>query len=214
MSNFIAHALRNTPDIIIPGEVRTPEEFFQMNRALKTGHRVLTTFHATDGADAVERMANELATLGGSVNDYLSSITHSIDIVVSQKKLDDGNRHVMSIEELTGRIDEYGKAETKVLFKFELTGEIERDPVTGKTVEIKGVFKQCNPISDSLVQNFFEAGISKEELAPFLTVDNDTPYVSKLSGGYTEDALDDEAINEIVGQTQDGYDDLWGSVGN
>ena len=53
MSNFIAHTLRNTPDVVIPGEVRTPDEFYQMSRVLKTGHRVLTTWHALDGADAV-----------------------------------------------------------------------------------------------------------------------------------------------------------------
>lgn len=208
MSNFIAHALRNTPDVIIPGEVRTPEEFFQMNRALKTGHRVLTTFHATDGADAVERMANELSTLGGSVNDYLSSITHSIDIIVSQEKLDDGNRRVMAIEELTGRLNEYGKAETRVLFRYVLTGDIEKDPITGKVLNIGGYFEQVSPLSDGMVQKFFKAGISREELKPFLEVDNKTEYKSQVSGGYDGGmGIDDDALDEILGRTEfKGYD--------
>ena len=77
MANLIAHTLRNTPDVIIPGEVRTPAEFFQVNRALKTGHRVLSTLHAYDGSDAVSRIATELATLGGNVNDYALSIASS-----------------------------------------------------------------------------------------------------------------------------------------
>lgn len=200
MANFIAHALRNTPDVIIPGEVRTPEEFFQMNRALKTGHRVLTTFHATDGADAVERMATELATLGGSVTDYLSSITHSIDIVVSQKKLDDGNRHVMAIEELTGKVDEFGKAETRILFRYRLTGETERDPETGKVTRIVGIFEQVNPISDSLMQKFFEAGISINELQPFLNVDNKSEYTPVTQSSYTGQEIDQQAFEEISNQ--------------
>lgn len=211
MANFIAHALRNTPDVIIPGEVRTPEEFFQMNRALKTGHRVLTTFHATDGADAVERMATELATLGGSVTDYLSSITHSIDIVVSQKKLDDGNRHVMAIEELTGKVNEFGKAETRVLFRYRLTGEMIRDPETGKLKKIEGVFEQVNPISEELKQKFFEAGISLDELKPFLTVNNDDDYKPTSESSYTGQEIDQQAIDEISSQFNplDAYDDSY-----
>lgn len=207
MANFIAHALRNTPDVIIPGEVRTPEEFFQMNRALKTGHRVLTTFHATDGADAVERMATELATLGGSVTDYLSSITHSIDIVVSQMKLDDGNRHVMAIEELTGRVDEYGKAETRVLFRFKLSGKTEKDE-NGKTINIDGNFEQVSPISDSMVQKFFAAGISRDELAPFLTVSNaDEEYEPTTKSSYTGTEVDNDAVADIIGQHDTAFND-------
>ncbi len=168
MAHFMEHALRNTPDVIIPGEVRTPAEFFQMNRALKTGHRVLTTFHASNGPDAVDRMATELSTLGGSIRDYANSIASSVDIVVSQMKLDDGSRHVMSVEELTGRMREDGLAETKVLFRYTLTGEVEKDPKTGKTKRIVGYFEQVEPISDKLVQKFYAAGITKEELQPFL----------------------------------------------
>lgn len=167
MANMIAHTLRNTPDVIIPGEVRTPQEFFQMNRALKTGHRVLSTFHASDGADAIERMATELATLGGSIQDYAASLTKSIDIVVSQMKLDDGTRHVMAIEELTGRVDASGTAETKVLFRYVLTGQVDKD-ANGKTTKIHGYFEQVSAISPELTQRFYMAGISKEELAPFL----------------------------------------------
>ena len=169
MANMIAHTLRNTPDVIIPGEVRTPPEFFQMNRALKTGHRVLSTFHAYDGPDALDRMATELSTLGGSIADYTKSLAQSLDIIVSQRKLEDGNRHVMTIEELTGEIAPNGLAETKILFRFVLTGEVDKDPKTGKTELIHGYFEQVSPISDKLVQKFYAAGISKDELLEFMT---------------------------------------------
>lgn len=167
MANFMAHALRNTPDVIIPGEVRTPEEFFQMNRALKTGHRVLTTFHASNGPDAVDRMATELSTLGGSIQDYANSIANSVDIVVSQMKLDDGSRHVMAVEELTGRMKEDGLAETRTLFRYKLTGEVSIDEETGKK-KIHGYFEQVEPISEKLIQKFYVAGITREELEPFI----------------------------------------------
>ena len=169
MSNMIAHTLRNTPDVIIPGEVRTPAEFFQMNRALKTGHRVLSTLHAYDGSDAVSRIATELATLGGNVNDYALSIASSLDIAVSQRKLADGSRRIMSIEEYTGKILEDGTAETRVLFRYRLTGKVDKDEF-GKLKHIHGYFEQVNPISDSLIQKFFSAGISIDELSDFINV--------------------------------------------
>ena len=168
MANMIAHTLRNTPDVVIPGEVRTPPEFFQMNRALKTGHRVLSTFHAYDGPDAIDRMATELSTLGGSIADYTKSLASSIDIIVSQRKLDDGSRHVMTVEELTGRVLDNGLAETHRLFEFVLTGEVVRDE-NGKSKEIKGYFQRSSAISKSLIQKFYTAGVTKDELAEFVT---------------------------------------------
>lgn len=168
MANMIAHTLRNTPDVIIPGEVRTPTEFFQMNRALKTGHRVLSTFHAYDGKDAIDRMATELSTLGGSIQDYIGSLCKSIDLVVSQRKLEDGSRHVMKIEELTGKVTEDGSAETRILFRFVLTGNVKKDG--DKVLKIDGYFEQVNPISEGMLQKFYSAGISKDELTDFINV--------------------------------------------
>lgn len=185
MANMLAHTLRNTPEVIVPGEVRTPQEFFQMNRALKTGHRVLSTFHASDGADAIERMATELATLGGSIQDYAASLTKSIDIVVSQMKLEDGTRHVMAIEELTGRLDDNGKAETRVLFRYVLTGEVDKDS-TGRVTKIHGYFEQVSPIGNDLVQRFYMAGISRTELKQFLhpadQIEGQTNLPSQIGG--------------------------------
>ena len=167
MANLIAHTLRNTPDVIVPGEVRTPEEFFQMNRALKTGHRVLTTWHASDGADAIDRAATELSSLGGSTTEYAKSLANSFDIIVTQKKLGDGSRKVMAIEELTGRLID-GRAETKILFQYKLTGKADKD-ADGKVLKIYGYFEQVNPISERLQQRFYEVGITKDEIAKFLT---------------------------------------------
>lgn len=194
MANMIAHTLRNTPDVIVPGEVRTPAEFFQMNRALKTGHRVLSTMHAYDGGDAVSRIATELATLGGSVQDYASSIASSLDIAVSQRKLADGTRHVMSIEEYTGRIKEDGTAETSVLFRFKLTGQVDKDE-NGNIKKIHGYFEQVNPISEGLIQKFFTAGISRDELKDYINVPEQLEGESNLPSlrsKVTKNLIDDD----------------------
>lgn len=167
MANMIAHTLRNTPDVIIPGEVRTPDEFYQMNRALKTGHRVLTTWHALDGPDAIDRASTELSTIGGSPQDHARSLANSFDIIVSQQKIGDGSRKVMKVEELTGRIID-GRAEARTLFEFVLTGDSEKDPVTGKIKKIYGYFQQVNAISDKLVQSFYSVGVSKHEIESYV----------------------------------------------
>lgn len=169
MANMIAHTLRNTPDVIIPGEIRTADEFYQANRALKTGHRLLTTWHAYDGADAIDRAATELSTMGGNVLDHARSLANSFDIIVTQRKLGDGSRKVMAIEELTGRLIE-GRAETVKLFEFILTGEADKDPKTGRVTKIYGYFQQSNPISDKLMQAFYSVGITKEELDEFVNI--------------------------------------------
>lgn len=167
MANMIAHTLRNTPDVIIPGEVRTPDEFYQMNRALKTGHRVLTTWHALDGPDAIDRAATELSTVGGSPLDHARSLANSFDIVVSQQKIGDGSRKVMKVEELTGKLID-GRAEAKTLFEYILTGDSEKDPVTGRVKKIYGYFQQVNPISEKLVQYFYSVGVSRDELESYI----------------------------------------------
>ena len=180
MSNMIAHVLRNTPDVVVPGEVRTAAEFAQVDRVLKTGHRVLTTLHAYDGADAIARMSTELATNGGSIKDFATSLANSLDIVVSCRKLGDGSRKVMAIEELTGELDARGRAITRVLFQFRLTGETDVDPETGKLLKIHGYFEQVNPISERLTEKFYSTGISKEEIAEYTKKVETIPGESNL----------------------------------
>ena len=179
MANMIAHTLRNTPDVIVPGEVRTPHEFYQMNRALKTGHRVLTTWHALDGADAIDRGSTELATIGGSTSEHARSLAQSFDIIISQQKLGDGSRKVMKVEEITGRMID-GRAETSTLFEFVLTGKTDKDPVTGKILKIHGYFQQVNPLSEKLVQLFYSVGVTREEIDKFIHVPEVRPDGTNL----------------------------------
>ena len=169
MSNLISHALRNTPDVIIPGEMRTPQEFAEANRGLKTGHRLLSTFHADNAQDGIVRFATEVSSLGGvSGSELKQELALSIDLIVSQVKLEDGKRRVMEIAELTGNILPNGLPEINMIFKFEVTGESEEDPVSHAVTKIHGEFKYCNPISDKLRDKFYIAGVNKSVLWEFL----------------------------------------------
>ena len=51
-------AMRQTPDVIVVGEMRDPETMRIALAAAETGHLVLATVHATDAAAAVSRIAD------------------------------------------------------------------------------------------------------------------------------------------------------------
>lgn len=210
MANMIAHTLRNTPDVIVPGEVRTPEEFYQMNRGLKTGHRVLSTWHALDGADAIDRGASELATIGGSILEHARSLASSFDIIVSQRKLGDGRRKVMAIEELTGKLID-GRAETVTLFEFKLTGDADKDE-DGNVTKIHGYFQQVNPISEKLVQAFYSVGVTRDELKSYIDVpklkENTSNLKSQEQISVSSSIKADEEIDNDFFKISDDFSDL------
>lgn len=168
MEHLLALALRHSPDIIFPGELRLATEFSQVYKALKFDQRIISTFHASDANDALNRWASELASLGGNMMDYLQSLATSIDLVVSQNRLDDKKRRVTGIEEVTGRILDGGVVDVNKIAGFEFSGEVKRDPATGKLLEICGQYKDNGKISQKLLQKFYAAGISKEDLADFI----------------------------------------------
>ena len=153
----------------------------------------MTTWHATDGPDAIDRASTELSTLGGSTLDHARSLAQSFDIIVSQAKLGDGSRRVMGIEELTGRLVD-GRAETVKLFEFVLTGESIKDPLTGEIKDIKGYFQQCNPISKKLIQKFYSVGIAKQELAPFL----ESPVITEGKSNLASQQKKETSVEDFI----------------
>jgi len=48
--------VRQDPDVILVGEIRDPETALEALRASQTGHLVLSTIHANDAIDAVQRL--------------------------------------------------------------------------------------------------------------------------------------------------------------
>lgn len=166
MANLISNTLRATPEVIIVGESRAPEEFEQLQRASMTGHRVLSTFHADDEYDAVNRFASELSSAtGSSLSEAKASACRTMDIIITQYRFGNGERRIMSISETIGFKD--GEPIFNNIFEYRLTGEVEIDPRNGLKRSI-GEFRYNNPISEKLEQTFYKAGISRDELLPFL----------------------------------------------
>lgn len=160
--NLISHSLRNSGDIIIPGEIRRAGEIEQAMRAAKTGHRLLSTLHAEGMEDAFLRCASEMATLGGSQIEHLRSIAKNIDIVIALKRLHDGTRKIMSIEESMG-ISPSGEVLVNKIYDYKFTGNADYDE-QGNLQKIHGYFQYTNPISDNLKQKFYSVGITPAQL--------------------------------------------------
>lgn len=167
MPNLISNTLRATPEVIIVGESRAPQEFEQLQRAAMTGHRVLSTFHAEDDYDAVSRFASELsAATGSSLSEAKASACRSMNIVITQYRFGNGDRRIMSITEILGFED--GEPVFNRIFEYKLTGEVIDDPKKPGLKKSVGKFLFSNPISERLEQMFYKAGISRDELRPFL----------------------------------------------
>lgn len=165
MENLISNSLRATPEIIVVGEARAASEFFQLNRAMRTGHKTLGTYHAEDAADALGRFATELSSISNATySESLRLVSDTIDIVISQFKFPDGSRKVMEISEICGS-DEIGKPIINTLFEYSLNGKTEKTEDGRKRV--LGEFKQTGILSGRLQKMFFKAGVDMEEIEEF-----------------------------------------------
>jgi pilus assembly protein CpaF len=102
--DLVRNSLRMRPDRIIIGEVRGPEAL-DMLQAMNTGHEgSLTTIHANDTRDALNRL-EMMVTMAGFemplpvIRNYIGS---ALRIVVQLARLKGGMRKVMRISELVG----------------------------------------------------------------------------------------------------------------
>lgn len=177
MANLISNALRSTPEVILIGEAREPEEFEQIQRAMRTGHKTLGTFHALDARDAVERFADEITTTGDTMAS-IRNVCNSIDVVVSQFKFENGDRKIMEIAEILG-VDEKGEPKINTLFEYQFTGEIEPDE-NGK-MKVLGLHKQVGYMSQNMQNSLFKVGIPFSEIAEFCSDDDIQEYKNRQS---------------------------------
>lgn len=168
MATFISNSLRATPDVIIVGESREAEEFYQILRAMRTGHQVMGTFHAEDAVDGVGRFATEI-TMSGSMgySEALRLVADTIDIIIAQYRFADGKRRVMEISEVLG-VNNEGKVQVNKLFEFKLSGETRK--AENGMIEVLGKFEQVGTISEKLQRAFYKAGVSRSEIEEFMTI--------------------------------------------
>ncbi|MFZ5949126.1 MAG: CpaF family protein, partial [Candidatus Rifleibacteriota bacterium] len=117
--DLVRNALRMRPDRIIVGECRGAEAL-DMLQAMNTGHDgSLTTLHANSPRDALARLETMVLMAGVDLplRAIREQIASSVNIVVQNGRLADGNRKLLEVVEVTGIEDTIIKTQT--IFKFQ-----------------------------------------------------------------------------------------------
>lgn len=121
--DLVINALRMRPERIIIGECRGGETL-DLLQAMNTGHDgSMSTLHANGPREAVSRMETMCMMAGMDLPLLVirNQIASSVDLIVQQSRLDDGQRKVTSITEIQGM-----EGDTIVLqeiFKLEILGK-------------------------------------------------------------------------------------------
>ncbi|MDA1053210.1 MAG: CpaF family protein [Planctomycetota bacterium] len=128
---LVRNSLRMRPDRILVGEVRGAEAL-DMLQAMNTGHEgALTTIHANDTRDALQRLEMMVAMTGYAlpIDVVRQYICAGIKLVVHVSRLKGGARRVTRISEIVG--SDGGAYQLKDVFGFEQTGLDKRNAAVG-----------------------------------------------------------------------------------
>ncbi len=102
--DLVKNCLRMRPDRVILGEVRGAEAM-DMLQAMNTGHDgSLATLHANTPRDAIGRLENmvSMAGLKLPISTIRTQIASAVDVILQLERMEDGSRHVTSIQEIQG----------------------------------------------------------------------------------------------------------------
>ena len=131
---LLRNSLRMRPDRIILGEVRGAE-VLDMLQAMNTGHDgSMTTIHANSPRDAITRLEHMLGMAGMQTDarSMRQQIAAALTVVIQVSRLSDGQRKVISLQEITGM--EGDVITMQEIFKFEQTGLTDEARVQGRFV--------------------------------------------------------------------------------
>ena len=130
--DLVRNSLRMRPERIVIGEVRGGEAL-DMLQAMNTGHDgSLTTIHANSPRDALGRIENMVFMTGIAflISALRAQIASAINIVLQISRLEDGQRRLVSIQEINGM--EGDIITMSELFTFQREGVDEDGKVLGK----------------------------------------------------------------------------------
>jgi pilus assembly protein CpaF len=130
--DLVRNSLRMRPERIIIGEVRGGEAL-DMLQAMNTGHDgSITTIHANAPRDALSRIENMVSMAGVNfpINALRSQISSAINIVLQIARLEDGQRKLVSVQEINGM--EGDIITMSEMFTFQREGMDENGMVIGK----------------------------------------------------------------------------------
>ncbi|MEQ6391247.1 ATPase, T2SS/T4P/T4SS family [Bacillaceae bacterium S4-13-58] len=157
---LLKNVLRQNPSRIIVGESRGPEALLMLE-ILNTGHPGYSTIHANNAPDAVDRLIMLCLRAGIKLDREIIGkwVTKVFDVIVFQRKMDDGVRRIVEMIELKDFVNDnviYNR-----LYTFEETNiEIEDGLVT----HIDGEHKRDGHLSQDSVRRILKMGVEKEKI--------------------------------------------------
>jgi pilus assembly protein CpaF len=140
--DLVKNALRMRPDRIVVGEVRG-DEVLDMLQAMNTGHEgSMTTIHSNGPRDALHRMENLVLMSGHALPDKAirEQISSALDLMVHVSRLADGQRKLLSVQEILGM--EGPVVTMQEIFRFVATGVDAEGRVRGH-FEATGMVPKC-----------------------------------------------------------------------
>ncbi len=161
MGDLIKGSLRYHPNLIVPAEVRDGA-VLQAMTAGRTGHTILTSFHADGAKDSYSRLLSMCHMTDTKVSDerLLEDCISAWPVIAYQRQLKDHSRKIMEIFEATGQ--ESGHVTGNFLYRFVIERTV-RDG-RGHVVKVEGHHEKTGDISPRLYRRLLDNGASAELL--------------------------------------------------
>lgn len=147
--NALKHALRQSPDVILIGEMRDAETIKTALTAAETGHLILATLHTIDACQAVDRIVDSFQ--GEKQQQIRSQLSMCLQGVVAQILLprSDGQGQILAVE-----VMKVNQA-IKTAIRNGKTAQIYSSIQTGKTYGMQTM--------DNSLKALYNAGLVKYE---------------------------------------------------
>ena len=171
MQDLTKDALRYHPNLIVPAEVRDGAVYQAMS-AGRTGHTILTSFHADSARDSYRRLVSmcHMADVNQSDDTLLTDCITAWPIIIFAKQLKDNTRKITEIFEATGHKD--GRVIGNTLYRFVVEDTI-RDG-RGHVIKVEGHHERVGCISPALYLRLRDNGATDQfvkHLFPEATVE-------------------------------------------
>lgn len=185
----LKNSLRQAPDVIMVGEIRSSDTMDYANAFAETGHLCLSTIHANNANQTMDRMINFFSE--DRREQLLVDLSLNLKAVVAQRLIPkkDGSGSVVAVE---------------VLLNTPLVADLIEK---GRVSELKDVMKRSRELGmqtfDQAVYDLYKTGeISYEEALKNADSINEVRLMIKL-GSETCELPDDEDIEDLAIQNED-----------
>lgn len=162
---LLKNALRQNPNRIIVGESRGPEALLMLE-ILNTGHTGMTSIHANNARDSVNRLIMMCLRTGIKLDRETIGkwVTSVFDLVIFQQKYDDGVRRIAEIIEMVDFKD--NELVFNPLYSFE--EEQVHYNTKGEVTQIDGAHQQNGYMSFDMIRRMIKTGVHRDKIMPLI----------------------------------------------